>query len=72
MQCWDNDGPLDKPRLWLVTPEEFAKLPDGFVLTAIDGDVKVKGKDYIDQDTRFGHTAWGATKEALEQALTGL
>lgn len=61
---WDEEKTL-----WLVTPEEFAKLPDGFVLTCIDGDTAVKGKDYIDDDTRVGHMAWGSSKDAILAAL---
>jgi hypothetical protein len=52
MQTWDD-------KLFLFTPDEFAQLPDGLSLTSIMGNKKVKGKDDIDMDTRFGHTAWG-------------
>ena len=52
MQKWDDD-------LYLFTPEELAKIPDGTVLTCIDGEESVKGKDHIDMDTRFGCTAYG-------------
>lgn len=52
MHPWDEN-------LTLFTPEEFDQLPDGLELTSIMGDKKVKGKDEIDMDTRFGHTAWG-------------
>lgn len=45
--------------LYLFTPEEYEQLPDGIELTSISGDNKVKGKDYIDMDTRFGHIAYG-------------
>jgi hypothetical protein len=61
---WD-----DEKTLWLVTPEEFEQLPDGFVLTCIDGDTAIKGKDKIDDDTRFGHIAYGASKDAILKAL---
>lgn len=61
---WDPEKTL-----WLVTPEEFAKLPDGFELTAIDGEKAIKGRDRIDMDTRFGHLAFGASREAIEAAL---
>jgi hypothetical protein len=63
---WDEEHTL-----WLVTPEEFARLPDGFELTCIDGDTAIKGKDKIDDDTRFGHIAYGASKEAILTALEG-
>ena len=52
MQRWDDT-------LYLFTPEELARIPDGTVLTCIDGEESVKGKDYIDMDTRFGCTAYG-------------
>jgi hypothetical protein len=61
---WD-----DERTLWLVTPEEFERLPDGFVLTCIDGETAIKGKDAIDNDTRFGHMAYGASKEAVMAAV---
>lgn len=61
---WDEEHTL-----WLVTPEEFRKLPDGFVLTCIDDTTATKGKDNIDMDTRFGHIAYGASKEAIAAAL---
>ena len=52
MHPWDET-------LELFTPEEYEQLPDGVELTSISGDTKVKGKDYIDMDTRFGHIAYG-------------
>ena len=45
--------------LWLFTLDEFAQLPDGFEVTSISGDKKIKGKDYIDDDTRFNYMAFG-------------
>ena len=63
---WD-----DEETLWLVTPEEFDRLPNGFVLTCIDGSTAIKGKDKIDGDTRFGHIAYGASKDAILKALEG-
>lgn len=61
---WDDN--LD---LFLVTPEEFEKLPDGFELTCIFGNKYIKGKDNIDFDTRFGHMAFGSTLAELEKYL---
>lgn len=52
MTRWHDD-------LWLFTPDELRQLPDGTVLESISGDFKTKGQDYLDMDTRFGHTAWG-------------
>jgi len=52
MKQWNTE-------LWLFTPEEFHKLPDGIELVSINGNKAIKGKDYIDQDTRFGYLAYG-------------
>jgi hypothetical protein len=43
----------------LQTPDQIADLPDGTVLRSIGGDTAVKGRDSIDDDTRYGRTAWG-------------
>lgn len=51
--------------LWLLTPEEYAALPDGTHLMSINNAISVKGTDYIDQDTRFGCIAYGFTKELV-------
>jgi hypothetical protein len=45
--------------LWLLTPAEFDQLPDGTELGCIDDETHVKGRDRIDNDTRFGHLAYG-------------
>jgi len=37
---------------------------------AIDGSVKMKGRDHIDLDTRFGYTAWGVPESAMEGNTT--
>ena len=52
--------------LTLFTPEEYALLPAGFVLTCIDGSTKVKGIDEIDDDTRFGHIAFGIVGKPMD------
>lgn len=54
MTRWDEESGL-----YLFTPEEFTKLPDGIKLTSISKKTFTKGIDYIDQDTRFGHLAFG-------------
>lgn len=54
MRLWD-----EKTKLYLLTPSEFEQLPDGVVLTCIDDSTVVKGKDHIDDDTRFGYLAFG-------------
>ena len=45
--------------LWLFTPAEFNLLPDGFEVVSIQDEKRIKGTDYIDDDTRFGHMAYG-------------
>lgn len=54
MQRWSEETDL-----YLFTPEEYEQLPDGIELTCIDNTTSIKGKDYIDMDTRFGYTAFG-------------
>ena len=55
MQRWDGG----KSPLWLFTPDEFNLLPDGIELECINKSKAVKGRDYIDDDTRAGHIAYG-------------
>lgn len=43
----------------LVTLEKFKKLKKGTKLVCIDGTTVIKGKDEIDDDTRFGYMAYG-------------
>lgn len=45
--------------LWVFTKEEFKKLPDGITLKSVTNRIVVKGKDYIDLDTRGNHIAYG-------------
>jgi len=47
--------------LFLFTPAEFEQLPDGIELESIGGKIAIKGKDYIDMDTRVqsSHLAYG-------------
>ncbi len=63
METSKNMLPWEEEGLYLFTPEEFEQLPDGTVLECImkDDDPVIKGKDYIDMDTRFGHIAYGIT-----------
>lgn len=58
---WD-DAP---DPLWLLTADEFDRVPDGSTLISISGERKVKGVDYIDQDSRFGCIAWGFLESQL-------
>lgn len=47
-------------KLWLLTVDELRALSGGTVVTSINGDKRITGtKDTIDEDTRFGYTAWG-------------
>lgn len=43
----------------LVQPAQFRHFPDGTLFTSIDGEVRIKGRDSIDGDTRAGYMAWG-------------
>lgn len=48
-----------KDGLWLFTKKEFFQLPDGIELKSVTGRNVIKGKDYIDLDTRGRHIAYG-------------
>ena len=56
MTPWSKE---ENPVLWLLTPEEFSQIPNETVMDCIDGTTVIKGKDYIDNDTRGGHLAFG-------------
>lgn len=58
---WDED-------LLLIPLSMFDCVPDGAVLTSIMGDKKVKGKDYIDNDTRGGLLAYGVVPTQYDEA----
>lgn len=45
--------------IYLLTPEQFADLPDGTEVISIMNEKKIKGKDYVDDDTRGGYLAFG-------------
>lgn len=62
MRKWSDEG----DQLWLLTKEEFDEVPDGTVLLSINDETTVKGKDYIDDDTRFGVIAYGLTPAMAE------
>lgn len=56
----NNEWTLDDGnKIYLITPEEYKKLPDGTKLIDIFGETFIKGIDIIDQDTRFGYIAFG-------------
>lgn len=58
MKKWNKE-------LWLLTVDEYNSLPDGTHLQCIDDEIVVKGKDYIDMDTRFGLIAYGLTRRLV-------
>ena len=49
----------------LLTPKELKALKNGTkVVCALDGEEKTVGKDEIDDDARFGKTAWAIDTQA--------
>lgn len=52
-------GALD---LYVLSLEEYHKLPDGAALVCIDGSVAIKGTDSVNLDTRYGCIAYGFLK----------
>jgi hypothetical protein len=48
-----------KPRLMLIPLALYEQIPDGTALTCFTGQVCVKGRDSIDDDTRAGLMAYG-------------
>lgn len=50
-------------KLWLIPIYLWRCVPDGTVLTSINGETKVKGKDIIDLDVRYGRLAYGIIRE---------
>lgn len=66
MAPWDDS----KPTLMLFTPEEYAKLPDGTKLECINKKIVTKGEDYIDDDTRFGHLAYGSRDTEVQKLVS--
>lgn len=55
----------EKDKLYLLTLTEFDRLPDGVTVHCINGASKVKGLDYIDNDTRAGMMAYGLLESQL-------
>lgn len=55
-------------KIWVITPDELSQLPDGTELISIFEEKVVKGKDYIDDDTRFGYLAYGVADPIMEHA----
>jgi hypothetical protein len=58
---WDEDEDM----LWLLTPDELDRVPDGFMLHGIMGDTTVMDEVGPDRDTRFGYVAWGFRESQL-------
>lgn len=53
---WEDE---DENSLWLLTPEELTKVPDGTKLECINKKMYTVGVDRIDDDIRYGHLAYG-------------
>ncbi len=51
--------------IYLITPEQLKKCPKGTRLYSISGESAIVGQDKIDDDTRFGHLAYGFSAEAI-------
>ena len=66
--AWDDRA----DKLWLLTPDELAIVPDGTVLVSISGTTATKGVDYIDDDTRAGLLAYGLLSSQLPPAPSGV
>lgn len=49
----------DKPNLWLIPLYLTPLLQEGFKVISIDGEEKIIGKDYIDDDSRYGCISYG-------------
>jgi len=56
MHRWDDKGDNS---LWLFTLEELKQIPSGTQLEDIGGHFSTTGVDRIDDDTRFGYSAYG-------------
>ena len=61
------DESLVNVTVWLLTPAALAELPDGTEVFGIQGARLVKGVDHLDDDTRFGFTAFGLLPETWKQ-----
>ena len=54
MRRWNKESGL-----YLIPLSDWKNWPNGIEVTSILGDTKIKGKDYIDEDTRGGLLAFG-------------
>ena len=62
MVSWDGE-------LYLIPLRDWQNWPQGAEVTSINGDVKVKGSDNIDEDTRYGLLAWGIYPKPGEESV---
>lgn len=61
---WKLTEPININRIIdLVHENDFKNIPDGTELVCIDGTKVIKGKDYIDNDTRGGYLAYGIERK---------
>lgn len=54
---------MENKTIILLTPEEMERVPDGTKVYSIFGNCVIKGTDYIDNDIRGGHLAYGVPIE---------
>jgi hypothetical protein len=54
-RMWANTVPV----LYLCPASDYEYVPDGTIMVSINGKEYIKGKDYIDDDTRGGLLAYG-------------
>ena len=66
MERWSDDD-----KLMLLTPEEIQNLPDGAILTSINGQTMTWSHQIEAEywDTRYGVTAWGLIEGKAEFLL---
>lgn len=52
----------------LLIPEQlYHRIPNGTLVFSINGNQCIKGKDYIDMDTRGGYLAYGLGKDYVRE-----
>ena len=56
-------------RIWLITPEQLAELPDGTKFIDINGEEVVKGSKETDQETMGGYLPFGFTEESKPEGM---
>jgi hypothetical protein len=55
----EERSPESKKMIYLITPEQFASLPDGVILRNFFGEARVKGRDVINDETTGGFLSVG-------------